>query len=111
MRDLWNASYSATIYGLAGFSLVLLMLPTVVIVIASLTDEATPALPAGRLLVPLVPRADREFAADRAAAITSFEIALWTTVLCSLLGTLASLSIARSARASRLRSTPSSCRR
>lgn len=90
-----GSSYSRTITCVAIFGLVVLTAPTIIILIASLTDANTLKFPpeglSFRWYYALLdsPQLQR-------AAWTSIKVALWTAALSIVLGTAASLAIARS---------------
>lgn len=88
-------SFTWIIWGIAVFSLVLLTLPTLIVLIASFNSAQTLRFPPPGLSLQWY-IALFNYPELWTAAVTSFQVALWTTVLCVILGVCASLAMASS---------------
>jgi len=92
---LGDLTYAGAIWGIAGFAMVLLLAPTVVVLITSFTGEQTLKFPPPtwslRWYAELLQSGEL---ID--ATWTSLKIAFWATLICGVLGTAAALGIARS---------------
>lgn len=90
-------SFKIVMYGLAGLSVALLALPTLVVIIVSFTSGFSLKFPPPgyslKWYAALLDAWQLHF-----AAANSFKVALWTTILAVLLGVAAALAIARSQR-------------
>jgi putative spermidine/putrescine transport system permease protein len=88
-------SFNWVMGGIAAFSLVLLTLPTLIVLISSLSSAQTLRFPPPGFSLQWY-SALFDYPELWTAAITSFQVALWTTVLCVVLGIGASLAMAGS---------------
>ena len=90
-------SFKIVMYGLAGISLALLLLPTLVVIIVSFTSGFSLRFPPPgyslKWYAALLDAWQLHF-----AAANSFKVAVWTTLLSVVLGVAAALAIARSQR-------------
>ena len=90
-------SFKIVMYGLAGISLALLLLPTLVVIIVSFTSGFSLRFPPPgyslKWYAALLDAWQLHF-----AAANSFKVAVWTTLLSVVLGVAAALAIARSRR-------------
>lgn len=90
-----DLAYTAVIWMIALFAMLLLLAPTVVVLITSFTGEQTLKFPPPTWSI----RWYVELAHSRElidAAWTSLKVAFWATLICGMLGTAAALGIARS---------------
>lgn len=95
LRNLDRISFSFIMSTIAIFSLVVLTLPTLIVLIASLSSAQTLRFPPPGFSLQWY-QALFDYPELWTAALTSFIAAFWTTVLCVVLGTCASLAMAGS---------------
>ncbi|MBW4465162.1 MAG: ABC transporter permease [Pegethrix bostrychoides GSE-TBD4-15B] len=88
-------SFNWVIWGIAIFSLAVLTLPTLIVVIASFSSAQTLRFPPPGFSLQWY-LALFNYPELWTAATTSFQVALWTTVLCVLLGVAAALAMSGS---------------
>ncbi|WP_104548304.1 ABC transporter permease [Chroococcidiopsis sp. TS-821] len=90
-----RVSFNWVMWGIAIFSLIVLTMPTLVVLIASFSSAQTLRFPpTGFSLQWYIALFD--YPELWSAAITSFQAALWTTLICIVLGVCASLAMAGS---------------
>ncbi|MBD3885176.1 ABC transporter permease [Phormidium tenue FACHB-886] len=88
-------SFKWVMGGVAAFSLLILTLPTVIVLIASFSSAPTLRFPPPGFSLQWY-QALFNYPELWSAAVTSFQVALWATVLCVVLGVCASLAMAGS---------------
>ncbi len=88
-------SFNWVIWGIAGFSLAVLTLPTLIVLIASFSSAQTLRFPPPGFSLQWY-QALFNYPELWTAAVTSFQVAFWTTLLCIVLGVAASLAMAGS---------------
>jgi putative spermidine/putrescine transport system permease protein len=88
-------SFNWVIGGIATFSLILLTLPTLIVLISSFSSAKTLRFPPPGFSLQWY-LALFNYPELWTAAATSFQVALWTTVICTVLGICASLAMAGS---------------
>ncbi|MGE3702009.1 MAG: ABC transporter permease [Hyphomicrobiaceae bacterium] len=96
MHELHNASYRWAISTLGWFAIFLLTAPTLVVVIASFTDDLTLKFPPQSYSVRWYTELWSDSPEILRAVKISLEIAVTATVICVALGTFASIAIVRS---------------
>jgi len=96
MRNLSNASYRWTIAAFGWFAIALLTAPTLVVVIASLTGDLSLRFPPPSYSVRWYTALWTESPEILRVTVESLKVALVTTLICVVFGTLASITIARS---------------
>lgn len=95
LEKLDRLSFTWVMWGMAIFSLILLTLPTLIVLIASLNSAQTLRFPPPGLSFQWY-TALFNYPELWTAAVTSFQAALWTTVICVVLGVCASIAMAGS---------------
>jgi putative spermidine/putrescine transport system permease protein len=88
-------SFTWVMWGIAIFSIILLTLPTLIVLIASFNSAQTLRFPPPGLSLQWY-IALFNYPELWTAAVTSFQVALWTTVICVVLGVCASIAMAGS---------------
>lgn len=88
-------SFTWVMWGIAIFSIIVLTLPTLIVLIASLNSAQTLRFPPPGLSLQWY-AALLNYPELWTAAATSFQVALWTTVICVVLGVCASIAMAGS---------------
>lgn len=88
-------SFTGVMGGIAAFSILLLTLPTLIVLIASFNSAQTLRFPPPGLSLQWY-QALFDYPELWTAAVTSFQTALWTTLICVVLGVCASLAMASS---------------
>lgn len=95
LEKLDRLSFTWIMWGIAIFSIIVLTLPTLIVLIASLNSAQTLRFPPPGLSFQWY-IALFDYPELWTAAVTSFQTALWTTVICVVLGVCASIAMAGS---------------
>jgi putative spermidine/putrescine transport system permease protein len=94
-RQFDRLSFSWVIGGIAVFSLLLLTIPTLIVLVVSFSSAQTMRFPPPGLSLQWY-AALFSYPELWSAAVTSFQVAVWTTLICVVLGVCASLAMAGS---------------